>query len=81
MYIRLVKLSGNVEKIPGPKSYSIQNLTICRWNLNSIEAHNFIKIALLKSSTPTDDNNLKMPGYSSVRAEHPSNAKLGGVIV
>ena len=29
----------------------------------------------------TDDDNLKIPGYSSVRADHPSNAKRGGVLV
>ena len=29
----------------------------------------------------TDDGNLKIPGYSSIRADHPSNTKLGGVLV
>ena len=28
----LVNLSGFAEKNPGPKSYSVQYLTICHWN-------------------------------------------------
>ena len=48
LHIHLVNLSGDVEKNPGPKSYSAQYLTICHWNLNSITAHNFTKIVLLK---------------------------------
>ena len=49
LYIWLVNLSGNAEKNPGPKSYSTQYLTICHWNVNSIAAPNFIKVALLKA--------------------------------
>ena len=75
-------------------------MTTCHWNLNSIAAHNFIKVAPLKvyllvhnmdiaclsetyldSSAPTDDDNLQIPGYSSVRDDHPSNSKRGGVLV
>ena len=96
----LIKISGDVEENPGPKRYSAQYLTICHWNLNSIAAHNFIKVALLKaylsvhemdityisetyldSSVPVDDDNLQIPGYSSVRADHPSNTKRGGVLI
>ena len=100
LYIRLVNLSGDIEKNSGPKSYSAQYLTICHWNLNSIAAHNFMKVALLKayisvhntdivclsetcleSSVPTDGDNLQIPGYSSVRADHLSNENRGGVLV
>ena len=100
MQIHLVNLSGDVEKNPGPKSYSAQYLTIIHWNLNSIAAHSFTKIARLKaylsvhkmdivclsetfldSSIPIDDDNLQIPGYSSVRANHPSNTKRGGVLL
>ena len=100
LYIRLVNLSGDVEKNPGPKSYLAQYLTICHWNLNSVAAHNFIRVALLKaylsvhnvdivclsetyfvSSVPSDDDNLQIPDYSSIRADHSSNAKRGGVLV
>ena len=34
----------------------------------------------LGSSVPVDDDNLQIPGYSSVRADHPSNTKRGGVL-
>ena len=44
----MVNLGGDVKKNPGPKSYSAQYLPIFHWNLNSITAHNFTKIALLK---------------------------------
>ena len=35
----------------------------------------------LESSVSTDDDNLQISNYSSVRVEHPSNAKRGGVLV
>ena len=31
------------------------------------------------SSIPIDDNRLSIPGYSMMRADHPSNTKRGGV--
>ena len=34
---------------PGPKTISQQGFSICHWNLNSIFAHNFAKIFLLKA--------------------------------
>ena len=43
----LIKLSGDTEENPGPKLNSSQKLSICHWNLNSIAAHNFIKVSLL----------------------------------
>ena len=49
LHKHLVNLSDDVEKNPGPKSYSAQYINNCHWNLNSIAAHNFIKIALLKT--------------------------------
>ena len=33
LFIRLIKISGNVEENPGPKRYSARYLTICHWNL------------------------------------------------
>ena len=42
-----VNLSGDIEENPGPKHNSSQKLSICHWNLNSIAAHNFIKVSLL----------------------------------
>ena len=39
----------DIEINPGPKSTSQQGFSICHWNLNSIIAHNFGKIFLLKA--------------------------------
>ena len=48
LYILLVTLSGDVELKPGPKRNAAQNLSMCHWNLNSIRAHNFAKLSLLR---------------------------------
>ena len=74
--------------------------TICHWNLNSISAHNFAKVQLLKaylavhkfdivclsetylnSSFPFDDDNLDIPGYIMVRADHQANSEREGVCI
>ena len=49
LYILLINLSGNVELNPGPKPKAAQALSICHWNLNSICAHNFVKLSLLRA--------------------------------
>ena len=41
--------SGDIEKNPGPKPNSYQCFSICHWNLNSITAHNFLKVSLLRA--------------------------------
>ena len=43
-----MKLCGNVEENLGPKASSNQSFSICHWNLDSISAHNYIKLSLLK---------------------------------
>ena len=43
-----MKLCGNVEENLGPKPSSNQSFSICHWNLDSISAHNYIKLSLLK---------------------------------
>ena len=45
----LILLSADVELNPGPKCASTRNILICHWNLNSISAHNYIKLFLLKA--------------------------------
>ena len=35
----------------------------------------------LDTSIPNNNDNLQIPGYSSVRADHPSNNKRGGVLL
>ena len=42
------KRSGDIEQNPGPKPSSCQSFSICHWNLNSISAHNLIKLSLLR---------------------------------
>ena len=49
LYILLITRSGDVELSPGPKRKAAQTLSICHWNLNSICAHNFAKLSLLRS--------------------------------
>ena len=46
-YSRLIELSGDVEKNPGPNSKPDQSFSICHWKPNSIAAHNFSKIQSL----------------------------------
>ena len=49
LYSVLLLLDGDVELNPGPKQSSINAFSICHWNLNSLSAHNFAKIFLLKA--------------------------------
>ena len=49
LYSILLKLSGDVEENPDPKPKPCQNFSICRWNVNSVSAHNFSKVSLLRA--------------------------------
>ena len=49
LFPRLMHLSGNIEKNPGPKKDFSQTFSIDHWNLNSLVAHNSTKVALLKA--------------------------------
>ena len=44
-------LGGDAELNPGPKQSSINAFSIYHWNLNSLSAHNLVKIFLLKAYT------------------------------
>ena len=44
---------GNVEENPGRKPSSSQSFSICHWNLNSISAHNYIKLSFLRAYVST----------------------------
>ena len=48
-FIGLITLSGDAELNPGRKYKATQTLSICHWNLNSICAHNFAKLSLLRA--------------------------------
>ena len=45
----LLLLCGDVEVNPGPKQNTAKKFSFCHWNLNSIAAHNFPKLLLLKT--------------------------------
>ena len=47
--IWLITLSGDVEVNPGSKKSVSKCLSICHWNLNSILAHDYSKLYLLKA--------------------------------
>ena len=49
LYSLAIKCSGDIEENPGPKPNSCEYLSICHWNLNSVSAHNFIKLPLLRA--------------------------------
>ena len=44
-----MKLCGDVEENTRPKPSSNQIFSICHWNLNSISAHNYVKLSLLRA--------------------------------
>ena len=45
----LLSLSGDVELNPGQKRNYSNAFSVCHWNLNSISAHNYAKVFLLKA--------------------------------
>ena len=42
--LTIIRLSGDIEENPRPRF----NANQCHWNLNSITAHNYLKISLLR---------------------------------
>ena len=44
--LTIIRLSGDIEENSDPKCNSNQWFSICHWNLNSITAHNYLKISL-----------------------------------
>ena len=49
----VLKLSGDVEENPGPKSSSSLSFSIGHWNLSSISVHKYIKLSLLRTHVST----------------------------
>ena len=95
-----LKLGSDIEENPVPKPSSNQSFSISHCNLNSIFAHSYIKVSLLRayisnhkfdvicfsetyldSDISDDDDNIKIAGYNSIRADHPPNTKRGGVCI
>ena len=89
----MIKISGDIELNPRPKQKRGQSLSICHWNLNSILAHNLgyifsnkidilcLSETFLNPDISCDNNNLQLPGFYLIRADHPSNTKRGGVCI
>ena len=80
----LVLLSGDVEIHPGPTRTPKESLSICHWNLNSISAHNYVKLSSLRaylsetrlsSSNSPNDDTLEIFGYDLVHSDHPFHSK------
>ena len=45
----LIRQSGDTEMNPGPKPNPCHSFSICHWNLNSLTAHNYLKVSLLRA--------------------------------
>ena len=45
----IIRLSGDIEENPGPRCNSNQSFSVCHRNLNSITAHNYLEISLLRA--------------------------------
>ena len=43
----LIRQTGDIEMNPKPNP--CHNFSICHWNLNSIAAHNYLKVSLLRA--------------------------------
>ena len=64
---------------PGRKYNSCYSFLICHWNLNSLTAHNYLKVSPLRAYVAikkfdvvslSEINNFNLPGYNVVRANH-----------
>ena len=47
--VLLIRQSGDIEMNPGPKPNPCHSFSICHWNLNSLTAHNYLKVSLLRA--------------------------------
>ena len=45
----IMRQSGDIEMNPGPKPNSCHSFSICHRNLNSLTAHNYLKVSLLRA--------------------------------
>ena len=90
----MIPLSGDVEVNPGPRTKASSTFSECHRNLNSIPAHNYSKVSLLKtyltihkidivclSKTYLDNENLEISGYNLIPSDHSSNSKHGRVCI
>ena len=45
----LIRQNGDIDMNPGPKPNPCHSFSICYWNLNSLTAHNYPKVSLLRA--------------------------------
>ena len=85
---RTILLSGDIEINPGAETFDF-----CTWNLNSINAHDFLRVSLIEAynsvynydiigifETHLDSSVDKaLDGFTFIQDNHPRNVKRGGV--
>ena len=49
VFINLILLRGDIVEYQGTKAKSTKNLSVCHWEVNSINSHNFQKLVILMS--------------------------------
>ena len=64
---------GDIELNPGPNKSKENNLSICHWNLNSITAHNFLKLSQLKAYISTYKHDFICLSETYLDSSTPSN--------
>ena len=76
-------LRGDVELNPGPRNTKNHLPSFCYWNLNSLPAHNFAKMLLLKAYNAMYISTILYVCLKLilVRADHPNNVTRGGVCI
>ena len=47
--LNLLLQHGDIKSSPGPSGKRSQHFSFCQWNLNSLPAHNYVKVPLLKA--------------------------------
>ena len=67
----------NLNSIP---AHNFQNLALLQDYISSNKVDILcLSETFLNSDISCDDNNLQLPGFDLIRADHPSNTKRGGV--
>ena len=92
--LTIIWLSVDIAENLGPKHNSNQSFFICHWNLNSITAHNYLKISLLRaynslhnfnvvciSKTCLDSTTALVDKNFEIAGNNPATIKRGGVCV
>ena len=69
----LLRSHGDIELNPGPNKSKENNLSICHWNLNSITAHNFLKLSQLKAYISTYKHDFICLSETYLDSSTPSN--------